>query len=253
MSGTKAIAIILCVALFTGAVTFLARQKTIDGLKLQNRLLQGKLKQVEADRKSVQAKYTARELELEEVRKNGLELARLREIVKSNGPPPKPPTGFYVGTDNPIFVPYGSSDPIVRAFIKSLMDENPDPVEKGRIVFEKICAACHQPDGMGREGIAPPLVGSEWILAKSGERLARIVLNGLSGPITVKGKEWNLPMPPWRDNLDDEAIAVVLSYIRGNVGTNKAPAIQPETIAAARKEVHPGPESVAELEQIPMN
>jgi mono/diheme cytochrome c family protein len=57
-------------------------------------------------------------------------------------------------------------------------------------------------------------------------------------------------MPPWRENLTDDQIAVVLSYIRSELGTNKAPPIKPESVGAARQEAHPGPESAAELSQI---
>jgi mono/diheme cytochrome c family protein len=42
------------------------------------------------------------------------------------------------------------------------------------VIFQKICAACHQQDGAGKEGVAPPLAGSEWVKAPSGERLVRM-------------------------------------------------------------------------------
>jgi mono/diheme cytochrome c family protein len=171
----------------------------------------------------------------------------LREQLKSNSAPAALPTGFYVGTDQPIYVTYGSADPVLRSFIRALMNSGTDAAAKGEAIYQKTCAACHQRDGTGKQGVAPPLVGSEWVLAPGGERLVRIVLNGLNGPITVQGRDWNLPMPPWRENLDDEAIATVLNYIRGGLGTNKAPAIKAELAGAARKEPHPGPETPSEL------
>src|ERR1035441_1070323 len=82
------------------------------------------------------------------------------------------------------------------------MDGSADPNVKGRELFMTICAACHQRDGEGKDGVAPPLVGSEWTLAPGGSRLVRIVLNGMTGPVRVRGKDWNLPMPPWRGEPD---------------------------------------------------
>jgi mono/diheme cytochrome c family protein len=108
---------------------------------------------------------------------------------------------------------------------------------KGALVYQKTCAACHQNDGNGsRSQNACPLTGSEWVLAKDPSRIIRIVLHGLSGPITVKGEEWSLgQMVPWKDGLTDEDIAMVLTYVRNSWG-NKAPAVKPEQVAKIRKE-----------------
>src|SRR5439155_14377679 len=35
---------------------------------------------------------------------------------------------------------------------------------RGRTVFENVCGVCHNPDGEGRPGQAPPLAGSEWVM-----------------------------------------------------------------------------------------
>jgi nitrite reductase (NO-forming) len=154
---------------------------------------------------------------------------------------------MFLGKDKLVYVNYGTRDPALQGFMRAVMDGSYDTTAKGRAIFLKICAACHQPDGMGKDGVAPPLAGSEWVLAKKGDHLSRIVLNGLSGPIQVKGREWNLPMLPWRETLKDEEIAVVLTYIRTKVGGNNAGPITPEMVAEARKEAHPGPETAAEL------
>jgi mono/diheme cytochrome c family protein len=158
-----------------------------------------------------------------------------------------PLAGTYVGKDNLLFVNYGTRDPALQSYIRALMDGSFDTTAKGRAIFLKVCAACHQIDGLGKENLAPPLVGSEWVLDEKGDRLVRIVLNGLSGPIRVKDREWNLAMPPLRENLKDDEIAVVLTYVRSKVGDNKAGPIKPEMVSAARSESHPGPETAAEL------
>ncbi len=245
----KAVVTVLSAAVITGIGTYLACRGTIDRLASQNQSLQHQLQQAQSERQAAVAKANARELELEKVRADSLALARLREQMKTNSHPSALPTGFYVGTDQPIYITYGTSDPVLRSLIHTLMTSSTDAAAKGEGIYQKTCAACHQRDGMGKPGVAPTLVGSEWVLAPGGDRLVRIVLNGLSGPITVQGREWNLPMPPWRENLDDDAVAVVLNYIRSGLGTNKVAAIKPELVSAARNEPHPGPETAAELLQ----
>jgi mono/diheme cytochrome c family protein len=84
--------------------------------------------------------------------------------------------------------------------------------EKGKTIYATLCAACHQPHGFGLDGLAPPLVDSEWVLGKP-EMLARIVMHGLAGPVKVSGRTYNLAMPPL-PQLSDEDIAGVLTYIR---------------------------------------
>ena len=131
-----------------------------------------------------------------------------------------------------------------------------DPTQKlmaaGAKIFASTCAACHQPNGLGKEGTAPPLAGSDWVQAPGGDRIVRIVLNGLSGPINVKGQEWNLTtMAAWRETYSDEQIAAVLTYIRSHFD-NKAGPIKPELVKAARAEPHPAQESSEELLKIPV-
>ena len=107
-------------------------------------------------------------------------------------------------------------------------------VQLGKKVFDLTCVTCHQASGLGQAGLYPPLVDSEWVLG-SEERIIRIVLHGLNGPIKVKGTEFNNVMAPLGETLKDEQIANVLSYVRGTWG-NAAPEVQPETVAKIRAE-----------------
>jgi len=111
-------------------------------------------------------------------------------------------------------------------------------VKRGKAVFSTYCAPCHQPSGSGAPGVAPPLTGSEWVNAAGPNRVIRIVLDGLQGPVTVKGQEWNLAMLAWKGTLTDDAdIAAVLTYIRGNKDWgNNAPPVTPAEVSAIRKE-----------------
>ncbi|MFZ5494521.1 MAG: c-type cytochrome [Verrucomicrobiota bacterium] len=102
----------------------------------------------------------------------------------------------------------------------------------GKPVYLSTCATCHQANGLGVPGAFPPLAGSEWV-AGSEERIVRIVLHGLQGPLKVKGADYNNVMAPLGAVLKDEQIANVLSYIRSEWG-NTAPEVQPETVAKVR-------------------
>lgn len=83
---------------------------------------------------------------------------------------------------------------------------------QGSKLYHVACAACHQPDGKGLEGIAPPLADSAWVDAPD-EVLIRIVLHGIRGPLVAKGQAYNLEMPAM-GFFTDEEVAVVLGYIR---------------------------------------
>jgi mono/diheme cytochrome c family protein len=108
-------------------------------------------------------------------------------------------------------------------------------LERGKAVYETVCALCHNTDGMGKPNQAPPFAGSEWALG-SPNRMIRIPLVGLSGQLKVKDQDWNLSMPAMGATLSDEDLAAVLSYIRQSWG-NKASLIAPEQVKAIRTEV----------------
>ena len=104
----------------------------------------------------------------------------------------------------------------------------------GKRVYVNVCMTCHQPNGQGQLGIYPPLVQSEWATGNE-ELIIRIVLQGLNGPITVAGHEYNNAMAPLGSVLKDEQVANVLSYIRQEWG-NTAPEVKVETVARVRAE-----------------
>ncbi len=121
------------------------------------------------------------------------------------------------------------------------------PRDLGKRVYTNVCMACHQANGLGVPGAFPPLAGSEWAVG-SEERLIRIVLHGLNGPITVAGKEYNSAMAPLGGVLKDDQIANALTYVRSEWG-NTAPAVTPEAVAKVRAELagRTAPWTAAEL------
>ncbi|HEY3864145.1 MAG TPA: cytochrome c [Verrucomicrobiae bacterium] len=152
------------------------------------------------------------------------------------------------GFANDVYLPFHSSDEVTAA---NPIDPVQQEINKGRKVFEATCAACHQLNGLGKEGTAPPLDGSEWVQAAGGDRIAHVVMYGLTGPITVKGKEFNLSMVAWGETYTDDQLAAVLTFIRQQ-WSNKAGPIKPELLRAARAEKHKGPETAPELLRIPI-
>ncbi|WP_370469313.1 PVC-type heme-binding CxxCH protein [Nibrella viscosa] len=109
----------------------------------------------------------------------------------------------------------------------------------GREIFAKegYCITCHQPDGRGLTASGfPPLTGTKWVQGNE-ERLIKIVLKGLMGPIEVNGKTYpgQVPMTPYGGLLNDKEVAAVLTYVRNAFG-NQAPAITPEQVKKVRAE-----------------
>jgi mono/diheme cytochrome c family protein len=107
--------------------------------------------------------------------------------------------------------------------------------------FKKNCATCHGTAGEGLANIAPPLAGSEWVTDKDMSVPIRILLDGMSGPLSVAGKRYAPPeysgaMPGLRNTIEanNGGIAAVLTYIRNSWG-NKAGAVTVEDVAAVRK------------------
>jgi mono/diheme cytochrome c family protein len=86
----------------------------------------------------------------------------------------------------------------------------------GYNIYRVTCAACHGFNGEGIDGIAPPLLGSDYVTGPS-ERLAAIILHGISGPIHVNGElyNFNAPMPGLGNNpeISDKDIVAIITYL----------------------------------------
>lgn len=98
-------------------------------------------------------------------------------------------------------------------------------------LYNTFCGTCHQRDGRGVRGRMPPLRDSEWVYGNK-QRLIAAVLNGLQGPLTVNGEQYNSVMPSL-GYLSDEDIAVILTYVRREFG-NSASAVSADEVAMLR-------------------
>ncbi len=94
--------------------------------------------------------------------------------------------------------------------------------QTGQTLFTATCAACHQPTGRGLDGLAPPLLDSEWVLGPP-ERTVRIVLHGVRGNLVVLGRTHTGDMPAFGAVFDDAQIASLLTYLRRAWGHEASP------------------------------
>ena len=103
---------------------------------------------------------------------------------------------------------------------------DPQVISRGRNLYLTVCASCHGNDGKGMSRFAPPLFRSEWVL-ESPERLSRILLHGMEGPVNVNGKNYQtpdiLPVMPAFATTPAEDLAAIMTYIRQEWGHNASP------------------------------
>lgn len=102
----------------------------------------------------------------------------------------------------------------------------PAKAPSGADLFHTQCTSCHQSNGQGLAGQYPPLAGNPDLFR---DRLfpVYVLLNGLAGPITVKGKRYNGQMPPFA-HLSDAEIAALINHLRTAWGNA---ALRPQTMA----------------------
>lgn len=108
--------------------------------------------------------------------------------------------------------------------------------QDGQQLFTLYCSACHGTDGKGATGgTFPPLAESPW-LAGDPDRAVKVVLKGLTGPVDVAGKTYNLEMPPQGAVLPDDQIAAILTYVRSAWG-NQASAVTADFVKTTRASI----------------
>lgn len=98
-----------------------------------------------------------------------------------------------------------------------------EKMERGKQVYTQNCLACHQATGTGIPNAFPPLASSDY-LNKDVHRAIEVVKFGLTGEIQVNGNVYNSAMP--KQNISDEDVAAVLTYVYNNWGNNKSEVTQ---------------------------
>lgn len=107
----------------------------------------------------------------------------------------------------------------------------------GAALFAQHCAACHQVDGSGTVGLAPPLKGDHWArLGADRAYLAGVLVHGLSGPIKIGGQTFVGSMPSFGAQLDDATLADIATHVRKLQGAQDAAPFAADDIRAARSQ-----------------
>jgi nitrite reductase (NO-forming) len=101
----------------------------------------------------------------------------------------------------------------------------------GEVLFKGTCSVCHQDTGLGLPNVFPPLAKADYLL-KDKKRAIGVVVNGLSGPVTVNGATFDSVMPPM-SQLNDDEIANILTYVLNSWG-NDGGAVTSAEVAAVR-------------------
>lgn len=118
----------------------------------------------------------------------------------------------------------------------------------GKAIYDANCAACHQPDGAGALGLAPPLAGTlgkRMGFAEGRKYLPGIVIAGLAGKMESKGVIYEGLMPSWQQFSDGE-LAAVLNHVLTAFNAAELPAdfkpIEADELAAPRAKKPSGKE-----------
>jgi mono/diheme cytochrome c family protein/glucose/arabinose dehydrogenase len=127
----------------------------------------------------------------------------------------------------------------------SLREKDIELYKIGEEVYHRdaYCKTCHGEDATGIANIYPPLRETQWVKGDK-ERLIKIVLKGLWGPISVNSKTYDPakgvpPMTAFGGMLNDKEIAGVLTYIRAKFGGGKGADVSvfPEQVTRVRRSV----------------
>lgn len=102
----------------------------------------------------------------------------------------------------------------------------------GEQIYGEVCATCHQANGQGLPGSFPPLAGAGGFYGDA-QNHAKIIVHGLSGPISINGVAFNSAMPAQGGGLTDYDIAAVATYERHSWGNDDG-VVMPEDVKAVR-------------------
>jgi mono/diheme cytochrome c family protein len=100
-----------------------------------------------------------------------------------------------------------------------------DLFKQGQKVYQENCVDCHRHNGKGLPGTFPAHDGNPFVVGPP-EPVIATVLNGQKGNLGQ--------MPSWKDKLDDQQIAAVITYIR-QAWSNRAGPVTPAMVAATHR------------------
>lgn len=160
---------------------------------------------------------------------------RIRDLCVS------PAGDIYLATSNRDWNPVAGfpkpeDDRIIK--VSKLDKSNPhnmlSSIEKGSketMLYMQYCASCHKDNGLGVEGVFPPLQNSQTVVTDPKGLITKI-LTGSKGPAIINGQSYDAQMPSFAF-LKDEDILDILIYIR-SLGSNHAIPIKPQYLKDVR-------------------
>lgn len=103
-------------------------------------------------------------------------------------------------------------------------------ITAGQSSYLRHCQACHQADGSGMPRVFPPLAGNSHV--SDAEHVAKTIIHGMSGPLTVNGVDYNGAMPPMA-YISDEEVSNIVAYVMLQWSEEES-SLMPEDVAALR-------------------
>jgi cytochrome c oxidase subunit 2 len=94
----------------------------------------------------------------------------------------------------------------------------------GKTKYQQVCMACHKADGKGEPPMFAALKGSSVSTGKPISRHIALVLHGVPGTA----------MQAYKDQLNDEEIAAIVTYERNAWDNNTGDVVQPEDVSRVR-------------------
>lgn len=116
----------------------------------------------------------------------------------------------------------------------------------GAQTFMTQCSACHGQDGRGQSQWIPPLAGAASSLARENASSINVTLNG-STRVVADGIPSAYRMPAFRNQLSDQEIADVLTFVRTSWG-NEGCAVKAKDVRALREQTNPASSNVIVLQ-----
>ena len=122
--------------------------------------------------------------------------------------------------------------PTVAAVSDRTQRASDEILYEGQVLYGRHCSACHGERGEGRNPLGPSLGGNRAVTMSSVINPIRLVLFGGYAPGT-DANPTPFGMPPFSEQLSDDQIARVLTYIRQSWGNGAAP-VDASAVAALR-------------------
>ncbi|WP_329743326.1 cytochrome c [Dyella sp. A6] len=116
----------------------------------------------------------------------------------------------------------------------------------GARIYMAKCSFCHGREGQGQQQWIPPLAGSASSMAEDDASSINVTLNG-SARVVAAGVPDAYRMVPFRDQLSDQDIADVLSFVRTSWG-NTGGSVSPQAVKKLRERTNPASSDVIVLQ-----